>query len=230
MIKTIKSKFLSPIILLIGFSLSGFAHAQPNTSFGYKWNDSDPYLLSYVKNNREKLVSQAKFAYDSGFQYREFIEKKASEYSIPREIYALAAVESSFNPKAVSQANAKGMWQFMKGTGSDMGLDVYAKIDERHDWKKSTEAAMKYIKLLADDNFQGNYELAVLSYNAGVGKVKRAIVKHQTADVWVLIQDKDLFRTESREYLLRFIAYINYFRYLDKTNGIDPNTAYVMNL
>jgi Soluble lytic murein transglycosylase and related regulatory proteins (some contain LysM/invasin domains) len=229
MINTIKLKILTPIILMIGVCLSGISNAQ-TANFQYQWNDSDPYLINYVKNNRTKLISSAEFAYNNGFQYREFIEKKAIEYNIPKEIYALAAVESSFNPKAVSSAKAKGMWQFMKGTGLDMGLKVHAENDERHDWKKSTEAAMKYIKLLADDNFQGNYELAVLSYNAGVGKVKRAIIKHQTADVWVLIQDKDLFRTESREYLLRFIAYINYFRYLDKTNGIDPNTAYVMNI
>lgn len=131
MIKKINLKFLSPILLLIGFSFSSFANASD--FFGYKWNDSDPYLLSFVKGNRADLVRQAEFSYNNGLQYREFIEQRAAKYKIPREIYALAAVESSFNPKAVSHANAKGMWQFMKGTGSDMGLNVGGTYDERHD-------------------------------------------------------------------------------------------------
>lgn len=209
--------------------MSGIAHAGNNDFFTYRWNDSDPYLLGFVKENRTSLVRQAEFSYNNGLEFREYIEKTALKYNLPKEMYALAAVESSFNAKAISSAKAKGMWQFMKSTGNDMGLNIVNGVDERHDWKKSTDAAMRYIKILAEDNFKGNYELAVLSYNAGVGKVKKAIAKHQTADVWILIQDKELFRTESREYLLRFIAYINYFRYLDKTNGIDPNVAYAVN-
>lgn len=230
MLNSVKTKIILPILMMIGFSLCGVAHASGgNDFFGYRWNDSDPYLLGFVKNNRKDLVRQAEFAYNNGLQYREYIERTAQKYNLPKEMYALAAVESSFNAKAISSAKAKGMWQFMKDTGNDMGLTIENGVDERHDWRKSTDAAMRYIKLLAEDNFKGNYELAVLSYNAGVGKVKKAIAKHQTADVWVLIQDKDLFRTESREYLLRFIAYINYFRYLDKSKGIDPNVTYASN-
>ena len=139
----------------------------------------------------------------------------AKKEGVPKELFALAGVESGFNPNAVSNAGATGMWQFMKDTASDMGLRGSGR-DNRKNWEKSTVAAIKYIKYLAEEHFYGDYELAVLAYNAGVGKVKKAILKNQSADVWVLIKDKKTFKKESREYLPKFIAYANYYKYLDQ--------------
>lgn len=189
-------------------------------AFDYEWNDNNEYLLNYVKDNKDSIVRWAEFSYSKGKPYRDYIETIAEQYDVPKELYVLAAIESSYNPKAVSTAGAAGMWQFMKGTSKDMGLSNHIN-DNRKDWEKSTVAAMKYIKYLAEDHFYGDYELAILAYNAGVGTVKKAILKNQSADVWVIIQDKQSFRKESREYLPKFIAYINYFKYLD-SNSAGP--------
>lgn len=187
------------------------------TAFEYEWTDNDPFLLDYVKNNREDIVRWATTSYGKGQKYRDYIETMAEKEGVPKELFALAGVESSFNPNAISQAGATGMWQFMKGTANDVGLRGNGK-DSRKNWEKSTVAAIKYIKYLAEEHFYGDYELAVLAYNAGVGRVKKAILKNQSADVWVLIKDTKSFQKESRDYLPKFIAYANYYKYLDQQN------------
>lgn len=184
-------------------------------SFDFEWTDNDPALLGYVTDNKESIVKWATLAYENGKPYREYIETIAEQNGVPKEMFVLAAVESSYKTHAVSHAGAKGMWQFMKGTAGDLGLRG-GDYDNRTNWEKSTVAAIQYIKYLAEENFYGDYELAVLAYNAGVGRVKKAILKNQSADVWVLINDKESFKQESREYLPKFIAYANYFKYLDQ--------------
>lgn len=184
--------------------------------FEYEWSDNDDSLLTYVKENKENIVKYATLAYAQGKPYRDYIEAMAEKHGVPKELYVLAAVESSYRTNAVSKAGATGMWQFMKGAAGDFGLRGGG-FDNRKDWEKSTVAAMKYIKYLADEHFYGDYELAVLAYNAGVGTVKKAILKNQSADVWVIIKDKKSFQKESRDYLPKFIAYANYFKYLDQS-------------
>lgn len=184
--------------------------------FEYEWSDNDDSLLTYVKENKEDIVKYATLAYTQGKPYRDYIEAMAEKHGVPKELYVLAAVESSYRTNAVSKAGATGMWQFMKGAAGDFGLRGGG-FDNRKDWEKSTVAAMQYIKYLADEQFYGDYELAVLAYNAGVGTVKKAILKNQSADVWVIIKDKRSFQKESRDYLPKFIAYANYFKYLDQS-------------
>lgn len=184
-------------------------------SFEYEWSDSDPTLLAYVKDEKDSIVKNASFAYQRGKPYREYIEAMAEKHGVPKELYVLAAVESAYKENVVSKAGATGMWQFMKGAAGEFGLRGGG-YDNRKNWEKSTVAAMQYIKYLADEHFYGDYELAVLAYNAGLGNVKKAILKNQSADVWVIIKDKSIFQQESREYLPKFIAYANYFKYLDQ--------------
>lgn len=198
---------LSSLVLLI---------ASNNTyAFEYEWSDNDPVLLDYVKKNKDDIVRISTMTYNKGQKYRKYIETMAEKEGVPKELFALAAIESGYNPTAVSHAGATGMWQFMKGTANDMGLRTSGK-DSRNNWEKSTVAAIKYIKYLAEDHFYGDYELAVLAYNAGLGRVKKGILKNQSADVWVIIKDTKTFRQESREYLPKFIAYANYYKYLDQ--------------
>lgn len=205
----LKKGFLKAFLvgILVSFSSAAF-------SFEYEWADSNEELLTYVKNHKEFIVQDASVSYVKGKPYREYIEAVAVQYGVPKELYVLAAIESAYEPNATSGAGAKGMWQFMKGASKDMGLMNHID-DNRTNWEKSTVAAMKYIKYLAEEHFNGDYELAILAYNAGLGTVKNAIYKNQTADVWVLLKDKKSFRKESRDYLPKFIAYINYFKYLD---------------
>lgn len=205
------------IIFFITF-LSFNTYADSESFFEYEWSKENPQILHYVEKNKKRIVQQGNITYEKSSKYREFIENTAKEYGVPKEIFVLAALESEFNPKANNSNNAVGMWQFLKKTSTSMGLTVNDDIDERENWKKSTVAAIKYIKYLSENEFDGNYELGLLAYNAGSGRIKNSIEKYQTVDAWELIRLDKTLRKETREYLPKFIAYASYYSYLDEKN------------
>jgi membrane-bound lytic murein transglycosylase D len=94
------------------------------------------------------------------------IERILAEEGVPDDFKYLAVAESNLS-NATSPAGAKGLWQFMKGTAADYGLEVSADIDERFHYEKSTRAACKYLKTLK--NQSGSWVNAAASYNMGFG-------------------------------------------------------------
>ena len=67
---------------------------------------------------------------------------------LPLDLAYVPLIESAFKPTALSRANARGVWQFMRATGIENGLDADWYIDERADPQKATVAAAKYLKTL----------------------------------------------------------------------------------
>jgi len=98
------------------------------------------------------------------------IEKILAEEGMPDDLKYLAVAESSLS-NAVSPAGAKGVWQFMKGTGKEYGLEVNGEVDERYHLEKSTYAACKYLKSLKK-RF-GSWTMAAAAYNVGGGKLNK---------------------------------------------------------
>lgn len=207
--------------IFIFFFIVSF-NIKAETFFDYNWNQDDQILIDYVEKNKDLIIRHANDTYDKSSKYRTFIEQTAKEYGVPKEIFILAGMESEFNPKA-SSSNAVGMWQFLKGTSQSMGLKVNSNIDERENWKKSTIAAVKYIKYLAEEEFNGDYELGLLAYNAGSNRIKNSIDKYQTANAWKLIKLDKSLRKETRDYLPKFVSYANYYAYLDEKNKKELN-------
>ena len=74
------------------------------------------------------------------------IEPILKEQGVPDDFKYLALAESSFFDRAVSPAGAVGIWQFMKPTARDYGLEVTNEVDERYNLEKATQAACKYLK------------------------------------------------------------------------------------
>lgn len=188
--------------------------------FDYPWTNKHPILTKYYNENKSHILRNAPQSNIKIIEYRQFMEAVMEAVDVPKELIVLPAIESSFNPYAISHAGAAGMWQFMSGTAKDMGL-IQNGIDKRKNWKASTIAAAKYLKWLAEEEFDGDYELAILAYNAGVGKVKNGIKKFKTRDPWKLIQ-YSYFSKESRDYLPKFVTYVHLFYHFDK-NGITPD-------
>ena len=117
---------------------------------------------------------------------------------IPQDLAYVALVESAFHPSALSRAKAKGVWQFVAGTGRMYGLKQDYWVDERSDPFKATEAAAKYLKTLY--GIFGDWNLALAGYNAGEGRVLRAMAKPATSDYWSLTRGRAL-RSETRNYV-----------------------------
>ena len=137
-------------------------------------------------------------------KYMTLMKSILRENYMPEDLVFLALIESGFNPKAYSIAQASGPWQFIRGTAARYGLRVDQWVDERRDPVKSTEAAAAYLKDLY--GMFGSWPLAMASYNAGEGNVARAITRTGgVQDFWKLRKTRYM-PSETKDYVPKFIA------------------------
>jgi membrane-bound lytic murein transglycosylase D len=132
---------------------------------------------------------------------RKLLEKEG----VPLDLVYLSMIESGFNAYAYSFAKAAGLWQFMVGTSRRYGLVTDFWVDERRDPIRSTVAASKYLKDL-EVRFHGNWYLAWAGYNAGEGKVERAIRRESTTDFWRMMSKGRTLRAETKHYVPKLLA------------------------
>jgi membrane-bound lytic murein transglycosylase D len=156
--------------------------------------------------------------------YFPLFEKYLAKYGLPDELKYLSIIESGLNPKAVSRARAVGLWQFMGPTGRHFGLQSDWFIDDRMDPDKATEAACKYLKELY--GMFGDWELALASYNAGPGNVKKAIRRSgYKKNFWLAYP---YMPRETRSYVPQFVAIIYAMNYMDEHNFYDVGEEQMM--
>lgn len=149
--------------------------------------------------------------------YFPLFEEKLKEYNIPVEMKYLAIVESALNPTAVSHAGARGLWQFMSGTGRMYGLQSSSFIEDRYDPYKSTIAACEHLKDLYD--LYGDWLLVLAAYNSGAGTVNRAIrASGGVKDYWAIWHH---LPQETRGYVPAFIA-VNYVMSFYREHNLQP--------
>jgi membrane-bound lytic murein transglycosylase D len=118
-----------------------------------------------------------------------FIIEEIEFRDMPGELALLPIVESAYDPFAYSSGRALGAWQFISTTGRHYGLKQDWWYDGRRDVWASTHAALDYLVDL-HELFEGDWLLALASYNAGEGRVGRAVAKNKAAgkkaDFWNL--------------------------------------------
>lgn len=137
---------------------------------------------------------------------------------IPEDFKYLAVIESRLDPSVVSPAGAVGVWQIMKGTGEELGLEINSEVDERYNIEKSTEAAAAYLKK-AYDKF-GSWTLAAASYNAGSSMLSKQMDIQKEKDYYNL-----LLGEETERYVFRILALKQIMNNPDKYN-FKVNTIY----
>jgi len=136
-------------------------------------------------------------------QYMELMKDILREKDVPEDIVFLSLIESGFNPYAYSIARASGPWQFIASTAKRYGLQINWWKDERRDPVKSTAAAASYLKDLY--GMFGSWNLAMAAYNAGEGRIQKALKRSNADDYWALLATKHI-RDETKDYVPKFIA------------------------
>lgn len=127
------------------------------------------------------------------------IEEALERQGACPDLKYLAVVESGLRPAVTSRAAARGLWQFLAGTGRQYGLQVDKGWDERADYSKASEAGIAY--LMALHKRFGSWPLAMAGYNTGPNRLARAMAAQGQTDFWAL----DLY-TEAERYVPRIIA------------------------
>ncbi len=151
-------------------------------------------------------------------RYLTMMRRVLREHNVPEELAYMVLVESGFTTHAYSRARACGPWQFISSTGRRYGLKINSWVDERRDPVKSTYAAALYLSDLYE--MFGSWYLAAAAYNAGEGKIQRAMRRHKTDDFWQMANFRYLKR-ETREYIPRLLAAIMIAKEPEKYGFVD---------
>jgi membrane-bound lytic murein transglycosylase D len=137
------------------------------------------------------------------YKYMPMIQRELHNAGLPSDLAYMVMIESGFSSQATSHAEAVGPWQFIESTGSRYGLTKTWWLDERRDLKKSTSAAIRYLKDLYGEF--GSWYLVAASYNMGESGLRRQIARYGTKDYWSLIKLKAL-PAETQEYVPKILA------------------------
>lgn len=180
------------------------------------------YYTHRARGTMERLARRSQ-------NYLPYVREVLRKRGLPEELAYLAIVESGYNPNAVSSSGAVGIWQFMPYTGKLYGLDYDWWIDERRDPYKATHSAASYLaKLYGDFN---DWHLALAAYNAGEGKIGRALAGTGAKGFFELVRrnesldEKARLKDETKQYVPRFIAITKIMRNLQSLGFAPLDTS-----
>ncbi|MDR2608559.1 MAG: transglycosylase SLT domain-containing protein [Treponema sp.] len=173
------------------------------------------YLKQYTsKGGKEWLEAVMKRAEP----YIPFIREEIEKRGLPLELLCLPVIESGYSAKARSRSGAVGLWQFMKNSISPFDMKVNEWVDERRDFWKSTDGALR--KLEENYNYFGDWALALAAYNAGLGAVSRIVKQTGISDYWELSRQKKL-KTETIHYVPKLLA-VSHILLNPRQYGMNP--------
>jgi len=140
-----------------------------------------------------------------GAPYLDRVRQILEEAGLPPTLALLPVVESGFRPSARGGLGCRGLWQLRAGTARKFGLVVNAHRDDRLDPELATRAAARYLRMLHAR--YGDWPLTLAAYNAGEGRVDRALASRPGATFWDLAGDRQLPHA-SLDYVSHFLAVV----------------------
>jgi membrane-bound lytic murein transglycosylase D len=132
-------------------------------------------------------------------RYFNIIDPILKKEGIPGDFRYLMVAESNLDPRALSRAGAAGLWQFLKTTAMDYGLEVSQEVDERYNIEKATLAACRYLKY-GRQKF-GNWSLVAAAYNAGYAAIDKQLERQKVNNYFDL-----LLAEETERYVFRILS------------------------
>jgi membrane-bound lytic murein transglycosylase D len=156
--------------------------------------------------------------------YIPYIQERIRYYGLPDELAFLPVIESEFSPRNVSKSGAAGLWQFMRNSIGGYGMKIDDWVDERRDFMKSTDGALRKLA----DNYAsfGDWQLAIAAYNCGAGGIARAIARAKQSGIdepsyWDL-RRAGLLKRETAGYVPKFLAVASILLYPGR-NGLEQS-------
>ena len=182
----------------------------------------NPKVISWINYFRTKGRKSFLTWLRRGLDHIPAMEYTLKEHGLPKDLVYLAMIESGFSSGALSHVGATGPWQFMSYTAKRYGLKINDYVDERRDPYKSSHAAALYLNYLY--SMFGDWHLAAASYNAGEGRVLRALkrVKNRLRSNKLLesrffhLAETRRIPKETRNYVPKIIAAMIIAKNLDK--------------
>lgn len=161
----------------------------------YERFDREMLVNSYLQGGNLYILKLAT-------RWLPMISDKLKAQNIPEDFKYLCVAESALQNQ-VSKAGATGFWQFMRSSGPGFGLEINNYVDERYHPEKSTEAAIRYLKM-AYDKF-GNWTAAAASYNCGMGGYNSRAMEQGTFIYYDLFLPEETMRYIFRIMALKYI-------------------------
>ncbi len=167
------------------------------------------YFKYFLRDKRDLLNLWIKNARP----YIPLIRDLVLKEGLPEELIYLPFLESGYNTNAYSRVGAGGIWQFMPRTASSYGLSINWWVDERRSPELATPYAIKHLAYL--NNLFNDWYTALAAYNAGEGRISRAMEKTGEYNYFKLIQTEVLAK-ETRRYVHQYLAIVKIMKNLDK--------------
>lgn len=215
---------LATLIVVVGFSFKKIedkeeaVQVKKDGRLQYKWYPPElPKSLSFAgekvpldrQDIHESLDREMLYNYYNQYntiyvlklaeRYFPIIEPILKDSGVPDDFKFLCIAESSLQ-NLTSRAGAIGLWQFMKDTAPQYGLEVNDEVDERYNIYESTKAACLYFKK-AKEKF-GSWTSAAASYNMGLTGYANQVNYQEENNYYNL-----LLSDETMRYVFRILAY-----------------------
>ncbi|WP_291971808.1 murein transglycosylase D [Candidatus Symbiopectobacterium sp.] len=181
-----------------------------------------------IREQKTRYLKNKSYLHDVTLRaepYMYWIVEQIKQRKMPMELVLLPIVESAFDAKATSSANAAGLWQIVPGTGRNYGLKQNQWYDGRRDVVASTTAALDMMQRL-NTMFDGDWLLTIAAYNSGEGRVLQAVkankAKGRSTSYWALALPR-----ETSLYVPKILALSDIFKD-SKKYGIElpkPNES-----